>query len=457
MMKKALIILLLAALAVSNAFSAGFSIAGVAQYKWELEPEKAGDDLGFEAAKDYIKVLYNKATMSNPAPRTSSDYKVMDVVTINNVVYPISWSVDTEFVKLIPGNDHEVIVDIDETSPVETVYNLTATITNASDGSKAEIVIPHTLPAGKVVSDPSYEEIVELAYALEAGEAMKQELRLSGKVVAIPTPWSDQYKNITVNIQIGQLADKLIQCYRLSGDGAQALAVGDVITVSGILKNYKGTIEFDKGCQLLGLGDIPNQAALLDAAFALEAGEAMKAKSVLVGTVVAIPTPWSDKYKNITVNIAPVDAPDRVVQCYRLGGADADKLAVGDKMAVLGTIKNYKGTIEFDQGCILIPAGHYSQTKVLLAAYALDEGKALEAQRTLTGVISAVNSPWNDQYKNITVTIVCDGLGDYPVQCYRLSGEGAESLAIGDEITVTGMIKNYKGTIEFDKGCTIVR
>ena len=29
------------------------------------------------------------------------------------------------------------------------------------------------------------------------------------------------------------------------------------------------------------------------------------------------------------------------------------------------------------------------------------------------------------------------------------------SLKEGDEITVTGILKNYKGTVEFDKGCTL--
>ena len=46
-------------------------------------------------------------------------------------------------------------------------------------------------------------------------------------------------------------------------------------------------------------------------------------------------------------------------------------------------------------------------------------------------------------------------LEDMPVQCYRLSGEGADTLAEGDTITVTGLLKNYKGTVEFDKGCTL--
>ena len=69
--------------------------------------------------------------------------------------------------------------------------------------------------------------------------------------------------------------------------------------------------------------------------------------------------------------------------------------------------------------------------------------------------ITSIDTAWSDEYKNITVTIVPGGLTDYAVQCYRLSGEGAETLAVGDTITVSGTIKNYKGTIEFDKGCTL--
>ena len=54
------------------------------------------------------------------------------------------------------------------------------------------------------------------------------------------------------------------------------------------------------------------------------------------------------------------------------------------------------------------------------------------------------------------MTIVCDGKDEQPIQCYRLVGEGAKELAVGDEIAVFGTIKNYKGTIEFDKGCVLV-
>ena len=69
--------------------------------------------------------------------------------------------------------------------------------------------------------------------------------------------------------------------------------------------------------------------------------------------------------------------------------------------------------------------------------------------------ITSIDTAWSDEYKNITVTIVCDGLTEQPIQCYRLSGEGAQALEVGSVVGVYGTIKNYKGTIEFDKGCTL--
>ena len=72
------------------------------------------------------------------------------------------------------------------------------------------------------------------------------------------------------------------------------------------------------------------------------------------------------------------------------------------------------------------------------------------------GTVKEINTAWSDQYKNITVTIIVEGREDKPIMCYRLKGEGAENLKVGDEITVTGILKNYKGTIEFDAGCALV-
>ena len=91
---------------------------------------------------------------------------------------------------------------------------------------------------------------------------------------------------------------------------------------------------------------------------------------------------------------------------------------------------------------------------ILAAAYALEEGATLQGgSYTLTGVISSIDTAYSEQYKNITVTIQ---VGDKTIQCFRLKGEGAEALKVGDTITVTGTICNYKGTVEFNSGCTFV-
>ena len=83
----------------------------------------------------------------------------------------------------------------------------------------------------------------EKAYALENGATMKGTQVLRGEIVEIPSAYSADYKNITVNIKVGE---RIIQCFRLKG--GEDLKVGDVITVTGTIKNYNGTIEFDKGC-----------------------------------------------------------------------------------------------------------------------------------------------------------------------------------------------------------------
>ena len=451
-MKKSTIILTLVALMLfvampvmamglaEDAKAAGIYLPG-------REPAAPAENL-LENAAEYIKALYDKSSKSNPAPRTTADFEVYDQIAIKGEIFTIAWSTDTEYVKAVEKGDHVVLIDIDEAAPQETVYNLIAVVTSAA-GENVTLSMPKTLPQGS--NDPAPEEIVLAAYLLADGEYMPKEVRLVGKVVAIPTVYSEQYGNITVNIQIGALADNIIQCYRLSGEGCADIKEGDVITVQGKIKNYKGTIEFDKPT-LVGFGGIPDQSATLDAAFALADGEAMKGTQVLVGTIVAIPTVYSADYNNITVNIQPL-GDERIVQCYRLaGGAE---LKEGDVITVVGTIKNYKGTIEFDKACRYVDADAYSSVKTLMKAYELEEGKALEGARQVTGTVVEIPTAYSPDYGNITVNIQVGGLDDLKIQCYRLTG--GEDLQIGDVITVSGIIKDYKGTKEFDKNCTYTK
>ena len=396
----------------------------------------------------YVKTIYKKV-----AEITAKDYERIGVVPVGAEKYEVVWTVDVaeDLVKIVKNENGMVTVDVNEGATEEVAYVLTATITG-KDGKTESLSWNHILPASMDVDGLTYAEIVELAYALEDQASTEDAFRLYGTVTSIDTPWSDDYQNITVTIAVAGKEDKPIQCYRLKGEGAKDLKVGDQITVEGVLKNYKGTYEFDAGCQLIGFGEHVDQKALLKAAFALGEGASMDYPAVLTGVIDAIPSAWSDEYGNITVNML-IDG--QIVQAYRLSGEGAKDLAVGQTITVAGVIKNYKGTIEFDQGCKLIPNELYHSIKNALSGYKLLDGEAQEGTKTITGTITAIDTPWSEDYQNITVTIVVGGAENYPIMCYRLKGEGAKDLAVGQTITVTGTLKNYKGTIEFDAGCTL--
>ena len=214
---------------------------------------------------------------------------------------------------------------------------------------------------------------------------------------------------------------------------------------------------------------------IVNALYALGNGEKLAGGPyTLTGTIIAVNTPYNTQYSNITVTI-DVGVKDKPVQCYRLEGEGSDQLDVGDTVTVQGELKNYynsnsqTNTYEFDAKCKLLeykksevttPDPVYETDEELLkAAYELQTNTAMKGKHTLTGTITEVNTAYNEQFNNVTVTMKVEGLEQYPIQCYRLTnGEGVnivDKLGVGDKITVTGAIKNYNGTVEYDAGCTV--
>lgn len=298
---------------------------------------------GLDDATSYVKSIYKNKPASTP-----KDYQLIGSVPGDgDEVYEVEWTTDSDTIEVIRGEDGLVTINVDEDNSKEVAYVLTATVKDAAGNEKA-VSFNRAVPASIKLDVLTEEEIVEIAYTLEEGDKMPAPTALTGKVTGIPTPWSEEYKNITVNMEV---AGKTIQCYRLKGEGAQNLSEGDEIAVAGTIKNYKGTIEFDSGCVLIPAEEAQSARVALYAWGSLEEGAAMTRESTLTGTIVAIPSAYSPDYQNITVNLEVAGLSDYIVQCYRLKGEGADTLAEGDVITVTGTIKNYKGTIEFDAGC----------------------------------------------------------------------------------------------------------
>ena len=278
--------------------------------------------------------------------------------------------------------EYEIAISVDGVNYTQ-IYKAAqhgATTLNLKDLNDAEAryILFHRLPTdvqgswfsiyevyayGEKVAEPELtpEEIVDAAYALENGAALEGTYTLTGVITAINTPYSEQYGNITVTIQIGDLEDKPIMCYRLKGEGAADLKVTDTITVTGSLKNYNGTIEFDAGCTLDAVvpGEGPAEPVyttpeeIVNAAYALEVGASLTREYTLTGVITSVDTVYSEQYKNVTVTMVIGNMANKPIQCFRLKGEGADVIAVGDTITVTGILMNYNGKIEFNSGCIL--------------------------------------------------------------------------------------------------------
>lgn len=212
------------------------------------------------------------------------------------------------------------------------------------------------------------------------------------------------------------------------------------------------------------VADLTTPEGIVKAAFQLADGEYLSDKASFTLTGVVTKATYNEQYGDATTYFIIGGLIDMEMMCYQLKG-DVANLKEGDIITVTGPIKNYKGTIEFERPTLdKVEAGETPATpeepvaqtteEILKAAYALADMEVL-GDYTLTGVITEITTAYSEQYKNITVVIVIDGLTEYPLTCFRLKGEGAETLAVGDTITVSGSVMNYGGLIEYNSGCKI--
>ena len=462
--------------------------------------DKVSEEL--QAAVDYIYAMYKDA-----GTVTATDFERTTQVMIGGVAYPVEWTADTDKVTItVDGNVAKI--DVDEKSPEEVQYTLTATVKDA-DGKTAKKEFKYSVPKYE-----GLEKIVKDAYALESGATLEGTFTLEGVIVSVDTPYSADYKNVTVTIQVGTLVDMPIMCYRLAGEGADTIKMGDTITVTGSLTNYNGTIEFAQGCTLdkVVVGEdttpepptVPEGATMeeiVDLAYTLISGIKFTEEQTLTGVITSVDTAYDEGYKNVTVTIQVGDKADKLIKCYRMKGDGADKIAVGDTITVTGILTNYSGSIQFDAGCTLDSytsnggsntgnsgntgntgnsgnsgntgnsgnsgntgnsgnsgntgnSGSSSSTSssakdIMNAAEKLADGETLEGEYQLSGVVtSIVEGSWSSQYGNMHFTMKVDGADGKTIYCYGVDCDENNQFIAGDKVTLKGTIKNYKGTIE---------
>ena len=344
---------------------------------------------------DAEKVAEAKEALTLDVTTTGVSFK-LPVAGLNDAV--ITWASDNEAVISINGEDATVI------SPAaETVVKLTATITigEASDTKEFNVTVTVTIPEFDVtVTQPEVGGTLEVknGEAAFGGGKVQQGTKLTISATLAPN-----YEIVAIKVNGEALT---------AVEGVYSVTVTEAIEITVELKEIKfATVTF---------GEVENGTLTVKDGTA----DVATGASVKVGTVLTITATANSGYK---------------VSAVKVNG----NAITGNTYTVLDTDTAVEITVE---------TAVYTQTDIVNDAYKLAEGEEL-GEFTLTGVIISVEE-YNTKYSSITVTIVVEGLTEKPIKCYGMKAENADSVAVNDTITVTGKIKNFRGTVEFDANCT---
>ncbi len=197
----------------------------------------------------------------------------------------------------------------------------------------------------------------------------------------------------------------------------------------------------------------------LDALYALKDKESLKGTHTLTGLVTAVTTPYTATNNYVTVVMVVEDKTEQPVTCYKMVGTGIDTVKAGDTITVTGTLKNYKGTYEFDSGCTLdkLVVGEEIKSEELTILEALDLGASKETgaytseKYYVSGVVESIT---NTMYGNL---YIADDAGNKILLYGVYSADGivrydamtaAEKPLVGDTIRVLGVVGNHNGTAQ---------
>ncbi len=166
--------------------------------------------------------------------------------------------------------------------------------------------------------------------ALEAADGAK--VQITATVKSVDGAWNSQYGNM--NVTLVDADENTIYVYRL----ATEVALGDIITVTGVMGTYNGRQIAQGATATIDGHDDSYDYTEMTVEEALAAED--NTNIIVTGTVVKINTAYSSSYDNISVTIS--DDNGTQLYIYRLaGGSD---LAVGDIITVKGSMATYSGS-----------------------------------------------------------------------------------------------------------------
>ena len=370
-------------------------------------------------ALEYLRSIYKDSAKETPA-----DYDVVGKIVIGDTEFKVTWTTDNAdiVVKVSEKNAAFYTIDIPVKNEELKDYTLTATVTDAA-GQSETVSFERALPvydSSAIVERPEEQQAYKL-YLIHAG--LGQTLFATGE--------TDNSKFLKTTTD-----PKAAMDFYSEADG--------------------------EGFKFFYLKDDGTKMYLLASTTTSEDGKVSK----YLNYVSDQSTTWI--YKSETNGwYTTIDGIEYVMGTY--GSYSTMSLSEASYLSVENSGKTQfpAGIMKKEVAESMTPSEgptiYNTPEEIVNAVYALEIGGILSGghQYTLTGVITSIPTAWSDDYGNITVVIVVNGMEDKPIECFRLKGDGANKLAVGDTITVTGELLKYDnksetGKVEFNAGCTLV-
>lgn len=175
--------------------------------------------------------------------------------------------------------------------------------------------------------------------------------------------------------------------------------------------------------------EFSDPAIVIPAAYALGADEILEGTHTLKGKIISSDG-YNAEYNDISVTIVVDGYENYPIYCFQIK-KDADKIQVGDTIAVQGTIKNYKGSkVEFERPTLLA----YEKAVVNDSDYqemSIAEARNAEkgAKVKVTGVVAQITYASGMAPNGIYLV-------DSTNSIYVYNNEVATSVAVGNTVTI---------------------
>ena len=361
------------------------------------------DEEALAGAAEYLDGMYKK----NNGEETPRDYNVVGKIIIDEQTFTVTWTTDSDKISVTESSKAGFwTIDVPEVNATAFTYKITAKIAN-EDGDTVEKTFTKTMPV--VTKNPTVGEVKEnTAYKFYLYQgSLKTPLFAthtldSDKYYATVDSW-DEAPDFYVEAVTGGYkfytnidgVKKYVNAYLADGSSKRLSYTDTTDSVWTYNPDTLGwTTTIDGGKYAIGTYNTFKTFCISDASFL---------------------TAETSGKTQFPAGFVPVE--------------NKDYIPAPEEVVIYQTPE-----------------------EIVNAAYALAKGDILSAghKYTLTGVITKIDSPWNEGYSNIDVSIVVGNMTDKPIKCFRLAGDGAKTLKIGDTITASGVIKNYNGTIEIE-------